>query len=121
MMAPTIESEVRSYCRSWPIVFDHGRGSRMFADDGRAYLDFFAGAGALNYGHNHPILKRALLDYLERDGVTHSLDMLTAAKQDFLAEFASQVLAPAAWTTACSSPDPPVRTASRRHSNSPAK
>jgi len=55
MMAPTIESEVRSYCRSWPIVFDHGRGSRMFADDGRAYLDFFAGAGALNYGHNHPI------------------------------------------------------------------
>ncbi|MFF5219128.1 diaminobutyrate--2-oxoglutarate transaminase [Micromonospora sp. NPDC000442] len=94
MIAPTIESEVRSYCRSWPIVFDHGRGSRMFADDGRAYLDFFAGAGALNYGHNHPILKRALLDYLERDGVTHSLDMLTAAKQDFLTEFASQVLVP---------------------------
>jgi diaminobutyrate-2-oxoglutarate transaminase len=94
MIAPTIESEVRSYCRNWPVVFDHGRGSRMFARDGRVYLDFFAGASALNYGHNHPILKRALLDYLEQDGVTHSLDMLTAAKQDFLTEFASRVLGP---------------------------
>ncbi|MFF0627416.1 diaminobutyrate--2-oxoglutarate transaminase [Streptomyces sp. NPDC004296] len=94
MNAPTIESEVRSYCRNWPVVFEQGRGSRMFGRDGRAYLDFFAGASALNYGHNHPVLKRALLDYLERDGVTHSLDMLTAAKEDFLTEFAARVLDP---------------------------
>ncbi|MFV2103024.1 diaminobutyrate--2-oxoglutarate transaminase [Micromonospora sp. LOL_024] len=94
MTAATIESEVRSYCRDWPVVFDRGQGSRMFARDGRVYLDFFAGAGALNYGHNHPVLKRALLDYLEQDGVTHSLDMLTAAKQDFLTEFAGRVLVP---------------------------
>ena len=94
MTAPTIESEVRSYCRNWPVVFEQGRGSRMFDRDGRVYLDFFAGAGALNYGHNHPVLKRALLGYLERDGVAHSLDMLTAAKEDFLTEFAARVLGP---------------------------
>ncbi|MEU5696347.1 diaminobutyrate--2-oxoglutarate transaminase [Actinosynnema sp. NPDC020468] len=94
MTAPTIESEVRSYSRNWPVVFDHARGSRMVDRDGRAYLDFFAGAGALNYGHNHPVLKRALLDYLEQDGVAHSLDMLTAAKEEFLAEFAARVLVP---------------------------
>ncbi|WKU02980.1 diaminobutyrate--2-oxoglutarate transaminase [Micromonospora sp. HUAS LYJ1] len=94
MTAPTIESEVRSYCRNWPVVFDHGRGSRLFTHDGRGYLDFFTGAGALNYGHNHLVLKRALLDYLEQDGVTHSLDMLTAAKQDFLTEFGSRILGP---------------------------
>ncbi len=76
------------------MVFTHGRGSRTYDRDGRAYLDFFAGAGALNHGHNHPVLKRALLDYLEQDGVTHSLDMLTAAKEDFLTEFAARVLAP---------------------------
>ncbi|MET9532212.1 MULTISPECIES: diaminobutyrate--2-oxoglutarate transaminase [unclassified Streptomyces] len=92
--APTIESEVRSYCRNWPVRFDQARGSRMFDRDGRAYLDFFAGASALNYGHNHPVLKRALLDYLGQDGVTHSLDMLTAAKEEFLAEFAARVLGP---------------------------
>lgn len=94
MTVPTIESEVRSYCRSWPVVFDQGRGSRMFDRDGHVYLDFFAGAGALNYGHNHPVLKRALLAYLEQDGVTHSLDMRTVAKEDFLTEFAARVLGP---------------------------
>ncbi|MFB7938763.1 diaminobutyrate--2-oxoglutarate transaminase [Streptomyces sp. NPDC056049] len=94
MNAFSLESEVRSYSRNWPVVFDRARGSRMTARDGRAYLDFFAGASALNYGHNHPVLKRALLDYLERDGVTHSLDMLTAAKEEFLVEFGARVLAP---------------------------
>ncbi|MEY9839846.1 diaminobutyrate--2-oxoglutarate transaminase [Streptacidiphilus sp. EB103A] len=94
MNVPTIESEVRSYCRNWPVEFERAAGSRMFDRDGRAYLDFFAGAGALNYGHNHPVLKRALISYLEQDGVTHSLDMLTLAKQDFLAEFAGRVLGP---------------------------
>ena len=74
------ESEVRSYCRSWPTVFDRAEGSWINDVDGRRYLDFFAGAGALNYGHNHPVLKQALLDYIERDGVVHSLDMSTRAK-----------------------------------------
>ncbi|HWO69058.1 MAG TPA: diaminobutyrate--2-oxoglutarate transaminase [Umezawaea sp.] len=94
MTAPTIESEVRSYSRNWPVVFDRASGSRLYSRDGRAYLDFFAGASSLNYGHNHPVLKRVLLDYLERNGIAHSLDMLTAAKEDFLAEFAARVLLP---------------------------
>ncbi|MCQ9178615.1 diaminobutyrate--2-oxoglutarate transaminase [Streptomyces sp. IBSBF 2953] len=90
----TLESEVRSYCRSWPVVFDRARGSRIHDEDGRTYLDFFSGAGALNYGHNNPVLKRALLDYLERDGVTHSLDMSTTAKRAFLERFQDLVLRP---------------------------
>ncbi|WP_052851685.1 diaminobutyrate--2-oxoglutarate transaminase [Streptomyces avicenniae] len=90
----TLESEVRSYCRAWPTVFDRARGSRMYDEDGREYLDFFAGAGSLNYGHNNPVLKRALLDYLERDGVTHGLDMSTTAKRAFLETFRSVVLEP---------------------------
>ncbi|WP_405015218.1 diaminobutyrate--2-oxoglutarate transaminase [Kitasatospora sp. NBC_01539] len=94
MTAPTIESEVRSYSRNWPVMFEQARGSRMFDRDGRSYLDFFAGASALNYGHNHPVLKRALLSYLEQDGVTHGLDMLTTAKEEFLSGFATRVLAP---------------------------
>ncbi|WP_262061951.1 diaminobutyrate--2-oxoglutarate transaminase [Streptomyces sp. STR69] len=90
----TLESEVRSYCRGWPTVFDRARGSRMYDEDGRAYLDFFAGAGSLNYGHNNPVLKRALIDYLERDGVTHGLDMSTGAKRAFLQTFQDLVLRP---------------------------
>ncbi|GAA2417262.1 diaminobutyrate--2-oxoglutarate transaminase [Streptomyces glaucosporus] len=89
-----LESEVRSYCRGWPAVFDRAEGSRMYDEDGRVWLDFFAGAGALNYGHNNKVLKRALLDYLERDGVTHGLDMSTTAKRAFLETFRDLVLEP---------------------------
>lgn len=92
----TVESEVRSYCRAWPVVFDRATGSRLYDEHGRGYLDFFAGAGSLNYGHNNPVLKRALLDYLERDGITHGLDMATTAKRAFLETFRSHVLEPRA-------------------------
>jgi diaminobutyrate-2-oxoglutarate transaminase len=90
----TLESEVRSYCRSWPTVFDKASGSWLKDENGKEYLDFFAGAGALNYGHNNPVLKQALLDYLSGDGVTHGLDMSTVAKREFLETFAEVVLKP---------------------------
>ncbi|MCQ4044943.1 diaminobutyrate--2-oxoglutarate transaminase [Streptantibioticus rubrisoli] len=90
----SLESEVRSYCRGWPAVFDRAQGSRIHDEDGHSYLDFFSGAGALNYGHNNPVLKRALLDYLERDGITHGLDMSTTAKRAFLSTFQDVVLRP---------------------------
>ncbi|MGW0467223.1 diaminobutyrate--2-oxoglutarate transaminase [Streptomyces sp. NPDC003027] len=90
----TLESEVRSYCRGWPTVFDRAQGARLVDENGRDYLDFFAGAGSLNYGHNNPVLKRALIDYLERDGITHGLDMATTAKRAFLETFQEVVLEP---------------------------
>jgi diaminobutyrate-2-oxoglutarate transaminase len=86
------ESAVRSYCRSWPVVFDKAAGSWLYDENGRGYLDFFAGAGALNYGHNNPVLKRALIDYIAADRVTHSLDMYTVAKREFLAGFNEIIL-----------------------------
>ncbi|QMU70502.1 diaminobutyrate--2-oxoglutarate transaminase [Streptacidiphilus sp. P02-A3a] len=89
-----LESQVRSYCRAWPVVFDRATGSRLYTRDGTPYLDFFAGAGALNYGHNNPLLKAALLDYLARDGVTHALDMFTTAKADFLQALRDVLLKP---------------------------
>lgn len=90
----TLESEVRSYCRSWPAVFDRAQGSYLHDEDGHTYLDFFAGAGSLNYGHNNPVLKRALIDYIERDGITHGLDMATTAKRAFLESFQNVILRP---------------------------
>jgi diaminobutyrate-2-oxoglutarate transaminase len=89
-----LESEVRSYSRGWPVVFDRAQGSRIYDENGKAYLDFFAGAGALNYGHNNPVLKQALLDYISRDGVIHALDMFTVAKRDFLETFNETILKP---------------------------
>jgi diaminobutyrate-2-oxoglutarate transaminase len=89
-----LESGVRSYCRDWPVVFDRAVGSHVYDEQGTVYLDFFAGAGALNYGHNNPILKRALLEYLSDDHIVHALDMHTVAKRDFLETFQQRVLQP---------------------------
>jgi diaminobutyrate-2-oxoglutarate transaminase len=88
------ESEVRSYSRSWPVTFDYARGSRLYTGAGDSYLDFFSGAGTLNYGHNEPRLKRALIDYLERDGVTHGLDMFTTARADLIDTLGALILEP---------------------------
>lgn len=88
------ESRVRAYCRSFPTVFTKARGSFLWDERGRRYIDFFAGAGALNYGHNPPALKSALLDYVAGDGITHGLDMATAAKSRFLERFNEVILKP---------------------------
>lgn len=88
------ESEVRSYVRSFPTVFDRATGSELFNEEGDAYLDFFSGAGALNYGHNHPKLKQRLVEYLLTDGITHSLDLATSAKRSFIERFQEVVLKP---------------------------
>jgi diaminobutyrate-2-oxoglutarate transaminase len=90
----TLESEVRSYSRTWPMTFDRASGSWLYGEDGTPYLDFFAGAGALNYGHNNPLLKRKLLEYVERDGVTHGLDQATVAKREFLETVQEKLLKP---------------------------
>lgn len=89
-----VESEVRSYCRGWPTVMTSASGSWVTDTEGRRYLDFFAGAGALNYGHNNPVLKKSLLEYLGSDGIVHSLDMATSAKQHFLETFQRLILQP---------------------------
>lgn len=89
-----IESEVQSYARSFPRVFNRAKGEHLYDEDGTEYLDFLAGAGTLNYGHNHPIFKTKLLDYVQNDGITHGLDMHTKAKGEFLESFSEKILKP---------------------------
>lgn len=89
-----LESEVRGYCRSFPAVFSSAKGAWMTDTEGHRYLDFFAGAGVLNYGHNPDKIKQALLGYLMRDGITHTLDMYSEAKQRFIERFDQVILQP---------------------------
>src|SRR5699024_5285866 len=88
------ESRVREYCRSFPTVFTTAQGNRMTNQEGRVYLDFFSGAGALNYGHNDPAMEAALIDYIRSHGVNHGLDMATEAKETFLKTFEEVILQP---------------------------
>jgi diaminobutyrate-2-oxoglutarate transaminase len=89
-----LESEVRAYSRDFPVVFSRARGSFLHDERGREYLDFFCGAGALNYGHNDPRMVRRVVRHLLHHGVVHGLDMATEAKREFLLRFESLVLAP---------------------------
>lgn len=88
------ESGVRSYCRSFPVMFQQAQGAELITKDGKRYIDFLAGAGTLNYGHNHPVLKKALIEYIQNDGLAHGLDMYTDAKETFLDTFNRLILSP---------------------------
>lgn len=88
------ESEVRGYCRAFPVEFTTAKGAWLTDAKGEKYLDFFAGAGALNYGHNNDDMKQAVLDYISSDGITHSLDMFSTAKREFLERFYDVILEP---------------------------
>jgi len=89
-----MESEVRGYVRSFPAIFDTAKGSFIYDEHGNKFIDFFAGAGTLNYGHNNPIISEALIEYLQRDGIVHALDKATVAKKNFLQTFQDTILAP---------------------------
>lgn len=89
-----LESEVRSYCRSFKTVFVKASNAKLIDRNNREYIDFFAGAGALNYGHNNVRIRAKLVEYLLEDGITHSLDMATEAKEKFLLRFQETILKP---------------------------
>lgn len=90
----SIESEVRLYCRTFPAVFHRAKDAELHAEDGRVFIDFFCGAGTVNFGHNNDLIKRRLIDYLAGDGLIHGLDMHTAAKREFLTRLRDVLLAP---------------------------
>ncbi len=88
------ESSVRSYCRNFPAVFTKGKGAMMYDEEGNGYIDFFCGAGALNYGHNNDYILGKMIDYLKADGILHGMDMYTPAKREFLETLQEKILKP---------------------------
>jgi diaminobutyrate-2-oxoglutarate transaminase len=86
------ESAARSYCRRVPAVFAQAGGSWLHDSSGGRYLDFLAGCGALNYGHNDPDMSEALVAHIRRGGVTTSLDLHTDVKRSFLDVFVRCIL-----------------------------
>ena len=92
-----MESQVRGYIRSFPVLFTYAKGSILRDDTAKEYIDFFSGAGTLNYGHNNELFKAKLIDYVESDGVVHGLDMATSAKKAFLESVEQHLLKPRNW------------------------
>lgn len=90
----TYESDIRAYSRVYPAVFVKGDNARQTDEEGRQYIDFYAGAGVLNFGHNNPAMTTAIVDYLQSGGVIHSLDMMTPPKREFIKAFVETILKP---------------------------
>jgi len=88
------ESQVRSYCRSFPKIFSRAVDSYLYDVDGSEYIDFLSGSGSLNFGHNNSEIKKAVSDYIDNDGILFSLDMHTEAKKRFISHFQEFILAP---------------------------
>ncbi len=88
------ESDIRAYSRMYPVVFKKASNALIQEEGGQEYIDFFAGAGVLNFGHNNEAMKKAVIAHLEADGVTHSLDMETTVKRSFMERFTERVLEP---------------------------
>lgn len=89
-----LESNVRSYIRSFPTIFSKAKMSTLYDEQGNEFIDFFAGAGTLNYGHNNPLVNKALIEYIENDGIVHGLDKATTAKKEFLQKMKDVILQP---------------------------
>lgn len=89
-----VESDVRGYIRSFPTIFDIAKGAELFDEHGARYIDFFAGAGTLNYGHNNPLITEAMIEYLKRGGIVHGLDKATVAKRALLHKLQDTIFTP---------------------------
>ena len=90
----SLESSVRSYCRRTPVMFSRALNHRLFDKDGVEYIDFLAGSGTLNYGHNDPDMKAALIDYISADSIVMGLDFYFEAKAAFLEAFDKLIMKP---------------------------
>ncbi len=88
------ESQVRSYCRKYPVEFNRAKNAELFSVDGERYIDFLAVAGSMNYGHNNSEIKAKILEYLSEDNIINALDMYTKAKEEFLVTFDEKILKP---------------------------
>ena len=55
-----------SLAREIRLIYSHGCGSRMWDVDGREYIDYVGGAGALILGHSHPSVTRACQEQMAR-------------------------------------------------------
>ena len=88
------ESEVRGYCRRFEAVFSSASGSIMRDVNGCEYIDFLAACGALNYGHNDPDMRTALIQHIAADGISAGLDLFTDTKRGFLDSFHRLILEP---------------------------
>ncbi len=77
-----IEGSVVSYPRNMPIAIKRAKGAVIEDVDGNYFLDFFAGCGVLNVGHNN----EEVLEFVrkQQNELIHALDFPTENKMTLI-------------------------------------
>ncbi|HTN95353.1 MAG TPA: aspartate aminotransferase family protein [Nordella sp.] len=65
------------------LAFDHGKGLRVYTEDGKEYLDFGAGVAVSSLGHAHPHLVQALTEQAQK--LWHTSNLYVIPGQEKLA------------------------------------
>lgn len=60
------ESKIYKTYNRFPVVFDHGRGVRLYDTDGEEYLDFGAGIAVMGLGYDDPEFHEALKKQVDK-------------------------------------------------------
>src|SRR4030095_10744558 len=77
---------LQTYARS-PVMFVRGKGSTLYDDKGKSYLDFIAGIGVHVLGYEPPRVRRALRD---QANLLHTSNLYYPPYQGQLAERLAQ-------------------------------
>jgi acetylornithine aminotransferase len=67
-----------------PVAFTHGKGARLYDDEGREYLDALAGIAVNGLGHAHPKLVAALTEQAGK--LIHTSNIYRIREQEMLAD-----------------------------------
>ena len=78
MITPVLPTYKRA-----PLAFDHGKGMRVYTEDGKEYLDFGAGVAVTSLGHAHPHLVEALTEQARK--LWHTSNLYVIPGQEKLA------------------------------------
>lgn len=73
----------KNYSR-YPIALEKGKGCWVWDFDGNKYLDFTTGIAVSNLGHNHPNIKKALVEQLNK--IVHCSNLFYSEEQGSFAK-----------------------------------
>jgi acetylornithine aminotransferase/acetylornithine/N-succinyldiaminopimelate aminotransferase len=82
----------QNYGTRLPACFIKGNGSELFDQDGKRYIDFFAGIAVNSLGYNHPALNSAL--HKQIDAIMHSSNWFFNKQQIEAAQLLSETSFP---------------------------
>jgi predicted acetylornithine/succinylornithine family transaminase len=87
---------MKTYARK-PVLFVRGEGMRLYDDEGREYLDFVSGIGAVNLGHAHPAVTAAVSAQMAR--LVHASNLFYVEQRAELAESLARLAGGGVWRT----------------------